>query len=307
MPNIRLRHRTTKAERKQARRNVHLNRLPANTVRRYDVALRLFFVWFTEVSMLINNVFELDDAVGRYIVNLWQEGDTIGLAGDTLSGLQYRLKFLKKCLSGSWSLIGKWRAKELPNRAPPLPLSVVLALAGGFLQIGEVGMAAGVLLSFHCFLRAMETFTLQNCDIQLAKGRGIVNLRSTKKGCRDIATIDDSLVVAVLLLTKRRLKRNDLLIPHSPQRCRVLFYEMLTLLGVIDLGFKWHSFRRGGATNHFQSYGRMDLTLHRGRWEHSRTAKIYIADGLLASEEMSFTKEQLKSLSTAASYLSVFD
>ena len=51
----------------------------------------------------------LDLAVAEYIEHLYQEGDTVGMASNTLAALQY---FQPDCLGKlkySWKLTGLWR------------------------------------------------------------------------------------------------------------------------------------------------------------------------------------------------------
>ena len=49
---------------------------------------------------------------------------------------------------------------------------------------------------------------------------------------------------------------------------------------------KPYSVRRGGATHHYVSKGRLDQTVERGRWAIKRTAKIYIQDGVALARDI---------------------
>ena len=50
------------------------------------------------------------------------------------------------------------------------------------------------------------------------------------------------------------------------------------------LELKPYSLRRGGATWFFEATGNLSLTLERGRWAHSNTAKTYLVSGLAAMQ-----------------------
>jgi len=284
--------RATKADRRRARLGISLHELPQSTVARYNHAVVMFLHWWASDVFQVRSVFDLDSLLVRYLVYLWEDGETIGIAGDTLSGLEYHLKFLRSHLNGAWKIIGTWRKRELPNRAPPIPLSVVLAMCGCFLQLGHLGLACGVVLGFHCFLRTNELLSLRACDVVVSSSRGVVNLETTKKGQHDVVTIDDPTVVALCRMRLASLERFDSFVGCEPQRARTLFYAVLGCLGLHDAGFKWYSLRRGGATRFFQRSGSLERTLYRGRWESSRTARIYITEGVLALAEITLTAEQ---------------
>ena len=49
--------------------------------------------------------------------------------------------------------------------------------------------------------------------------------------------------------------------------------------------------RRGGATALFRNTGSMETALLKGRWQSSRVAKIYLADGVSHLPGMTFTPQ----------------
>ncbi len=290
----------TREERKQARRGISLHELPKTTVNRYNKALLGFFKWLHQSDCVIEDCCDLDLAVSQFIVFLWEDGETVGLAGDTLSGLEYHIRFLKSKLKGGWKLITTWRKRELPNRAPPPPFSVCLALAGMAMSIDDLGFCCGILVGFHCFLRSMELFTLRASDIVLGEHKGVVQLASTKKGQLDIVVIYDPFVLKICKLRVAQLSPHELLCGHDPRTMRTMFHQFMRILSLQDGGYKWYSLRRGGATRHFQAVGNLDSTLYRGRWESSRTARIYLAEGLAALCEIQFSAETSALVANAA-------
>ena len=280
----------SRQQRKKVRAGIVLGDLPPSTVKRYNVAVMMFFTWFNFQAVPVTCVYDLDEAICKFIQNLWEEGDTIGIAGDTISGMMYHVRFLRKRLNASWKLVTAWRAKELPCRAPPLPLSVMLALAGVFAQLNDLGLTCAVLLGYHCFLRSMELFRLPARCVIIKGDNGVVYLENTKKGKADFVTILDPFIARLCLLRLKQIGPDDLFCGHAPGVIRSMFHAALCALGLQHFGFKWYSFRRGGATRFFQTSGSMDRTLERGRWDHSRTAKIYLADGIMAMNDLEFTR-----------------
>ena len=67
-------------------------------------------------------------------------------------------------------------------------------------------------------------------------------------------------------------------------------------MGVERYGFRWYSLRRGGATRAFRFHGQMERVLVRGRWESSKTARIYLTDGVAALAEVSLSQAEVASL-----------
>ena len=70
------------------------------------------------------------------------------------------------------------------------------------------------------------------------------------------------------------------------------FTAAIKFLGWGDLGIKPYSIRRGGATHHFRQHANMPATIVRGRWASSRTARIYIEDGMAQIARLALSSEQ---------------
>ena len=122
-------------------------RIQEGTKRRYEKAMLRFFEHLQTFGWTIpRGVADFDDVVTRFIDHLWEDGDTVGRAGDTLSGLQHFEAGLKRRLSGSWQRIGLWQRLELPTRSTPAWEDLVLAMAHWFLEEGKFRMAAAVLV-----------------------------------------------------------------------------------------------------------------------------------------------------------------
>ena len=114
--------------------------------------------------------------------------------GDALCGLQHYWPQVKGELRGAWRLYRNWRRIEVPQRAPPLPRSIALALIGLFLKWEEPQMAFLVGLGFHTFLRTGEILSLLYTDVHLHRGaHGAVTVRKSKTGLR--FNIDEAVAI----------------------------------------------------------------------------------------------------------------
>ena len=75
--------------------------------------------------------------------------------------------------------------------------------------------------------------------------------------------------------------------------------------GVCDDRFTPYCLRRGGATWHFTKYASYDATQHLGRWEHARTARLYIDQATAEVHELSLPEWGLRRMQMAKSCLGV--
>ena len=66
----------------------------------------------------------------------------------------------------------------------------------------------------------------------------------------------------------------------TPHSWRKTFNECLLACQVDSYDFRPYSLRRGGATLYFGRHGSLDRLLVQGRWASSKTARIYINEGL---------------------------
>ena len=70
-----------------------------------------------------------------------------------------------------------------------------------------------------------------------------------------------------------------------------MFNDTIFSLGLSEYQYRPYSLRRGGATFYFQRHGQLDCLLIQGRWQSSKTARLYINSGLatLAETELRLT------------------
>lgn len=117
------------------------------TQRRYEEAATIFFAYLkANKEPLPTQPHDLDQIVGHYLEELWWDGQSKSLAGDTFSSLQHREPSLKRQLRWSWKLFKAWQQAEIPSRSPPFYIAnfgYILRLGSFHQTIMGFGAASG--------------------------------------------------------------------------------------------------------------------------------------------------------------------
>lgn len=127
---------------------------------------------------------------------------------------------------------------------------------------------------------------MQKKDIMINEtaSTAVINLGLTKGGQRqgvlEHITLDHPGTVRMLAASLLHLLPGDFVVGTSAANFRSVFKESCVVLGLSEWGFKPYSLRRGGATHHFREGGSLSLTVLKGRWLSSKSARLYINDGL---------------------------
>ena len=227
-----------------------------------------------------------------YIEFLWEEGEGLARAADTLSGLQDLKPRLRGAFGLSWRLIKTWQRREVPVRAPPFPEGVLHCLCGYFIQMGDAGLALALEVAFYGLLRTGELLTVGSHQIEVAPNDAcaVLNLGLTKTsqrtGAQDSVTIRVQEVCERLRKWKASVPSRTPLVPMSDYLFRKAFDQGLEALGLSSGGFRPYSLRRGGATTYFTKHPSMDWLRLMGRWSSDRTVRVYVNDGLARLAEM---------------------
>ena len=278
------------------------------TKRRYNKALDEFFAFLHSNQLTLpTKKSELDPLVCDYIEHMWSTGVGPGQANDTVAALQDQQPNLKGQLHGAWRLLKTWSINEVPNRAPPLPEQVVLAMAGWAFFKGHYSFGVSLLIGFYTMLRSGELLGLSSGHIMCSRGdqQALISLGLTKGGKRQGAA--ESVILGVenavkLVQCWKRLASASTPLARSPITWRALFSESLDALGLQAFGFRPYSLRRGGATWWFSKHHNLDRILVQGRWAALKTARIYLNEGLamLAQTRINFKQPRI------ASYLNIY-
>ena len=304
--------RVGRASRRQARAQLGALRdqvVARGTLKRYEKAVDAFFRYLDETGRALPSEPDALDALAcSRIEDLWQEGDARAYAGDMLSGLSHFIESVRGKLPAAWRLFTAWGRAELPCRAPPFSPDIVLAMCGFALAAGDLASAAALSLGFHALLRSGELTSMLKGDVYLDadRGTGVLNLGLTKGGQRrgvvEHVPLDDGNVVRLLAVALEGKEKGDLVCGRSSRDFMASFRSYLAKLRLGNEGYKLYSLRRGGATHWFRRSGSMAGTCERGRWSSSRTARIYINDGLLVLLDLEFNSSQRRAIQEGLSH-----
>ena len=106
--------------------------LPA-TLQRYRDSFDLFklFVRGLAPRRADDGTFDyIDFALVQYLEHLWQEGEGISVANYSLAELVHFVPAIRAHLHCSRRILKGWQKLELPARACPLSLDMILAMCG---------------------------------------------------------------------------------------------------------------------------------------------------------------------------------
>jgi len=255
--------------------------IKAATLRAYTSACAWFFMLGIDYG---DDEWDLDSAVGDAIELAWDSGLSRALVGNLICGLEHFVNPLRGKLKESWRLWKVWGQREVPSRAPPLSGRATLAICWYMWVWGYAEAAMLTYLGFHRFMRTMEFLGLRANQLTFGKNKVHIGLMSSKgaqrRGIIEGVTVDDPWLVMQLRLCCRKLWPGDLILPITSRQYRALFDAAVAGLGLTP-DFKPYSLRRGGASQHFQRTGNLDVTMEIGRWGNVQTAKTYVNVALM--------------------------
>ena len=123
------------------------------TQRRYVWHALAFCRWVDVwLGVRASDLWVLGDQLAEYVAALWEEGEAKAVAHYTMAAVQHFTPQVKGSLHCAWRLVSAWDKRELPCRAPPLLLEVLLGMAGLAVLQGYVDVALTV-----CWITAFST------------------------------------------------------------------------------------------------------------------------------------------------------
>ena len=279
------------------------------TLKRYSVAAAQFFLFLKAYGLAFPRTLErLDQLAAAFLEELWQRGSPRGAAGDCLSALSHFVPRVRGHLPTSHRHFAAWGRAELPARAPPIPRLFLYAAAQFCFSQGWKDTAVLLLLGFDTLARPAELFAAQRQHFTLdpEAGKGVWTLPLSKSGQRlgtqEMISLRDPWIVAMLVLFTASLRPSSTLSCTSAPQHRVRFAAALTALNV-NLGFRWYSVRRGGATAAYERTQNMSVVQELGRWTSARTARIYITEGMAVLQLLQISATVAARLSALAGQL----
>ena len=284
------------------------NVVSAPVLARYTARVDAFVSWQGSEWEVPVDHSDMDQTVMEYIEMLWSEVEPKSYASDLVAGLQHFRRLLRRQLNGGWRLLGARAKAELPARAPPLPKLVAIGLAGYVAALHRFDVGVLWLVGFHCVLRSGEMFNLRAQDVAFGPDRttAVLSLGFTKtgkrQGAQESVTVSDAVVVRALWQLVQQRRPSEPLARLSSPGQRALFKQACRELGLEEHCFALYSIRRGGATHDFSYHGSLDRSIVRGRWSNSRTARLYITEGLAMLGEQRLSPASRDALATAATF-----
>ena len=266
------------------------------TLSRYRQSLERFLGWeLAYLGGVATTVAQLDEHLALYTEYLWENGDGRAAASQTLAAAQHFL-LRRRAFPQAWALVRIWGTHELPQRTPPLPISVLLALMGVAWAENRPEIAAALILGFKGFLRTGELLAARYGHVSLQGASSVVlALPMTKIGARrgqqEVVCFECPLASALLRVAAWGRAPGDTILGVGNTAFRSWWARALGKLSLNADVLRPYSIRRGGATWCLQQTGALETVLLRGRWSSSTVARGYLQEGLALLAQASLSPE----------------
>ena len=264
--------------------------LARSTLRTYNNNVNKFLT-FTRLSSsqliaLPHNI--IDQRVSQYIDTLYADHGSFDYACQTVFGLIHRHPALRHSLGESRLRLRGWKRlkAELARSHPPITWEMTVVFATTMARWGRHAEAVATLLSFDCFLRVTEMTSIKYHDIVLpndprlgsAYTGMVVRLAKAKTGLNQSVSVGRPQVQAALhqYLLSYPFLAGHRVFPFQASSFRTLIHQVAASLGLSDIPYVPHSFRHGGATDHFLRGATIEQIMYRGRWAALESTRRYI-------------------------------
>lgn len=244
---------------------------------------------------------EYDSIVSDYLELLWDAGEPRSSGAYALASIQFYIPQLRKHLPRSWKLKAIWDKLELPAQAVPLSLEHTIAISGYFAKGGNWRVSLGILVCFNAMLRTGELLHLRVGDVIFSQDCCVLHLGETKGAKRNLlqdetVVLSDPLTLSCLRAMVAHQAPGNYLLQISPSSFRTEWNKMKVFFKLTPFRILPYSLRRGGATWYHSQTNNFHKTMQKGRWEHLKTCRLYIADAQLALSQVLLPQECLAKL-----------
>lgn len=266
--------------------------VPLTTFRDYSANVKSLLTYISALQLPSNTPLELDKAVSRYGVYLYDLNPRRGSLQSyrcTLFGIIFFMPELKSFLGRSRQPEKGWD-KIVRSKSPsPLSLTTVNAIPVWFASCGKIRASLAVNLGLHCFVRANEICNLKISDLCFPNDVRLPDYLTSRSGCvvrsaktgknRFIRLSDDTLL--------RRLHRFIASKPLSAVSLFSLSYAELSAsfkttlhhLHLSNHGYQLHSIWHGGAAYEWLNSTPLQDVMMKGRWKAEASCKRYLNAG----------------------------
>ena len=258
--------------------------LAAGTRGRYLEQARRFGVWSQAHAPAWSTMAteEQDLWLAEYILDTRDEGAGVQAARDSIAALQLLWPNRKYRLATR--VVNGWATMVPPCRAPPVDRAGALALVTVLSASGDMWAGCAALLCFTALLRISEALGLRSCDFVVTpQGTAVIMIRKAKTGDFQRVVVQDVAVVAWVEQYRKRLDLSSssqaLLCGGTYDKFRRRLSKAATAIGMGNIAWRSHSFRRGGATTLFSAgLPVQDIAVY-GRWLTLSSCSLYLAAG----------------------------
>lgn len=135
--------------------------LKPRTLRSYNKALLDYFIWLEQEAMPVpKTTRKLDDSLAEYLEHLFLDDRPIAYAGHTLSALKRFHPRIRWKIPLAKQYFSNWKQIYVTRQAVPMPVEVLMAVAGVAASCKEWGFCTLLLLGYAAFLRTSEMVDL---------------------------------------------------------------------------------------------------------------------------------------------------
>ena len=257
--------------------------LKPRTLQSYKKALLSFFEWLEGEAMPIpQSTRQLDESLAQYLDHLFLDDRPITYAGHTLSALKRFHPRLRWKIPLAKQFFSNWRQIYVTRQAVPMPVEVLMALAGVAAASKDWSFCVLLLLGYSAFLRTSEMVTLSLRKIiwSSATGQIILALPATKTSRMKDESVEITDPFATVVLQKLiNSGKKDRIWSGTARLFRQQLKLYLDFLKLSSVNFTPYSIRRGGASYAFSQGITFDALLVLGRWQSIKTARVYLDSG----------------------------
>jgi integrase len=254
------------------------------TAHAYKSAAQRFIQWLAEEpTRTPATSAALDQLMSDYMHQLYRAGKGKALAIRTFYGLDMFIPGIKDQLPLARRSMRGYMRSAPSTSYPPMPWTVVVAMAMWFAGKGQLRLSIAVMLSFDCYLRSGELLSLTTTDIAFGDDhrigsavpdseRVLLHLRHTKTGAHKGVVIRSNDVKLLLRVIHSTTPPGQHLFPFTrPQHLR-WFRRCITALQ-LPSHYVPHSLRHGGATHDYMAGMPLADVMVRGRWAVAGSAQ----------------------------------
>ena len=204
---------------------------------------------------------DLDLALSEWVAHLHTSSGSRQRANNAISCLLLHRPSLRRHLPLARLTVRGWTRLNPPMQRPPLTWELTVLIATILTRTRGLGLLSlGLLLAFHCLLRASELSNLRVADVALPGdprmgsvfAHSLLLLPYTKTGRNQSVPVRSRTLTRVLrTLTEGKTPTDFVFGRRSTTSMRHYFRAACSEAGLGAAGYTLHSLRHGGATHEY--------------------------------------------------------